>query len=108
MRRLLCLVIAAALCVCTTACKEETVAGIWIPLEPSDYYFELAQDGTCTMFENDEWVSSGNYTVFEGGVEFRTDTGNFTWVWDERSDVMLFEAGDTTYHFRLREPHDGS
>ena len=101
MRRMLCVLITVLLCACATACKDETVAGVWSALEPLDYYFELSEDGTCVMFdENDEWLSSGTYTASEEHIEFRTDTGNFVWVWDEDSESMLFEAGEDTFHFR--------
>ncbi len=104
MRRLLCVLIMAAMCVCTTACTEETVAGVWSALEPLDYYFELSEDGSCMMFdENDEWVSSGTYTGSEDHIAFHTDTGDFVWVWDEDSESMVFEAGEGTFHFRRQE-----
>ncbi len=102
MRRLLCIWLVVAVCVCATACADNTVAGVWSPLEPLGYYFELHEDGSCVMFnENDEWVSSGTYTAFEDHLTFTTDTGDFTWVWDDNSESMVFEAGEDTFHFRI-------
>lgn len=102
MRRVLCVLLCALFCLLCTACEDETVAGIWTALEPSNYYFELFEDGTCMMFdENDEWVSSGTYTDYETYIAFETDTGKFTWVWDEESESMLFEAGGGVFHYRM-------
>ena len=105
MRRLLCILLVAAACLCVTACTDNSVVGVWATNSSLGYYFELYDDGTCIMFdENDEWVSSGTYTAFDDHVEFCTDTGDFTWVWDKENHWMVFEAGDTTYYFRLCAP----
>ncbi|MBE6764150.1 MAG: hypothetical protein E7553_07390 [Ruminococcaceae bacterium] len=101
MRRLLCALICVLICVLCTACDNDTAVGVWTALEPSDFYFELMEDGSCMMFDqNDEWVSSGSYIAFENRIEFDTDTGNFVWVWDEETESMMFEAGNGTFHFR--------
>ena len=105
MRRLLSLLTIVVLCVCATSCRNQTIAGVWGTNSSLGYYFELYEDGTCVMFdEHDEWVSAGNYTAFEDHVEFRTDTGDFTWVWDEEFEAMVFEAGNTTYYFQYCAP----
>lgn len=98
-----CVLVVLMLLVCA-ACRSSTVVGVWVSDEPVGYYFELYEDGSCMMFDaNDEWVSSGTYTEHEEYMSFDTDTGKFTWVWDEESESMVFEAGKDTIRFRKQE-----
>ncbi len=104
MRQWICAFACVLLSLCLAACDDNTVVGVWMPIEPSEYYFELYDDGACVMFDgNDEWISSGTYTAYETYIDFKTDTGRFTWVWDDESESMLFEAGNGAFHYRIKE-----
>jgi len=100
MKRLWVLLLAMLLLLC--GCRSAAVAGKWVSDENDAYYFELYEDHTCVMFdENDEWVSSGTYKVDNRLVSFSMDTGKFTWIQD--GDCMRFEAGDTVTEYHLTD-----
>ena len=81
-------------------CRAVTVDGVWTCADPSAYYFELHQDGTCVMFDSEhEWVSSGTFTEHKNGIAFETDTGSFTWVWDEEHEAMRFDSGNEQMYY---------
>ncbi len=85
--------------------EENTAVGCWVTPGEEDYYFQLYDDNTCMMFDqNDEWVSSGTYKQVGNTLVFETDTGDFVWVGDpEEEGTMLFEAGDKVFRYRLQE-----
>lgn len=101
MRRWLCGATAALCFLCGGCARETSVVGCWVNDDPSTYYFQLYDDGTCLMFDsNDQWVASGTYTADDDGIYFETDTGSFDW--SKRDEGMVFEAGGHTIVYHLQ------
>lgn len=87
---------------CGTTQNEEVIeaVGRWVSDQSPSYYFELYEDGSCTMFNSDdEWVSAGSYQTDESRISFDMDTGSFTW--SKTEDGMRFDSADGTYTYRL-------
>lgn len=84
--------------------KTPDVVGCWVTDDPDDYYFQLYDDNTCMMFNAaHEWVSSGTYEAYEDRISFETDTGDFVWARNDKTDTMRFEANGTRFEYYLRE-----
>ncbi len=84
--------------------RTPDVVGCWVTDDPNDYYFQLYDDNTCVMFNaDDEWVSSGTYEAYEDRICFETDTGDFVWARNDKTETMHFEANGTQFEYYLQE-----
>ncbi len=86
---------------CTVNSEPIDAVGCWVSDRSSSYYFELYDDGSCIMFDDDDnWVSEGTYRTDTDQIMFDMDTGSFTW--SKGKDGMVFETtnGEVTYYLQ--------
>lgn len=104
-KRVCLVLLAVCLCVgCDTTQSEDAIeaVGRWVCDQSSAYYFELYEDGSCTMFDSgDEWVSAGTYQTDTEQISFEMDTGSFTWTKGENG--LEFRSAEKTYTFHLEK-----
>ncbi len=94
-----------ALAGCTVDSEPIDAVGCWVSDQSSSYYFELYDDGSCIMFDDDDnWVSAGTYRADTDQILFDMDTGSF--YWSKNKNGMVFETTNGTITYHLQNTND--